>query len=56
MMGHKEHIKNLAEWDALVANNKYYFRPGVRSKAKRRFNKRIRRVGVADIRESAYSG
>ena len=46
MMGHRESLHGGFEWDALSHRGKriYAWRPGQRKQAKRRFNRRIRRL------------
>lgn len=57
MMGHKTPLKSGDEYDALTPWKRFeIWRAGDRKKIKRRFNKRVRRDTLADIRETAYDG
>jgi hypothetical protein len=52
MMGHREELKSGDEYDALTRGKRYYrFRPGVRQKIKRQFNKRQRREARDDLNQ-----
>ncbi len=46
MMGHRERLKGGDEWDALTRNwrSVLHWKPGQTRKAKRTFNKRVRRL------------
>lgn len=51
MMGHREKLSGGDEWDALSHRAKrfYFWRAGMRKLAKRKFNKRIRRLAKVAV-------
>lgn len=56
-MGHREHLSDGDEWDALTRGKRFYiWRAGDRKQIKRRFNRRIRRLAKALDRPNRVSG
>lgn len=56
MMGHREMMKGGDEYDALTGWKKVlkvFAKPGLAMKAKRKFNRRVRKLAKAEMRQGA---